>query len=173
MANNKTKNRMIANLLALATDLIFIVPSMYTVVLANEINSEQSTQDTLATKELPIYSELDNSTRFAKQEKLAQEALVVIQQKYGSKDSMIVDVALILIGIGAGYRSSQTIRSMIAANKGVLTRVIRNAIYNALRISISAAFLDVALTIIGTSLGWVIAKAADLADGRNDNYIFA
>lgn len=97
---------------------------------------------------------------------------------YNSVDSVgtILDTALVAVTGGAALTSGYAARKIIKTHRGVITRVVRKQLLKHVG-SFSKGFistaLDVALTAGGTSVGELIAKGLDRADGRRDGYVFA
>lgn len=88
----------------------------------------------------------------------------------------VIDVALIAIGLWGTGKSVAVVRNLIRNNRRNITRVVESAIMKRIGVGVGGLLLagiDVALTIASTSLGWMIAKGMDIADRRNDGYIYA
>lgn len=87
------------------------------------------------------------------------------------------DVAIIAISGGMGAFSTIAARNYIRSiiGKEVSRRIARKltAYVGSAVAGLFTSSLDIALTIVGTSLGGIIAEAMDRVDGKNDGYVFA
>lgn len=86
-----------------------------------------------------------------------------------------IDIALIAAGIVSSGVAASQIKTILRANRTNITRVVEKTILAKVGISVGSvvgAAIDIALVIVGTSLGEIIAKGLDRVDGRNDGLIF-
>ncbi|EOE6380005.1 hypothetical protein ACKO6X_002805 [Enterococcus hirae] len=104
---------------------------------------------------------------------------VKLGKKWYNKRSNIataIDIALIAVGIGATAKTSSTVIKLIRANRKNITRTVERKIAKTLGKSAASwvgTAISIGLTLEGTSVGDLIAKGLDKADGRYDGYIFA
>ncbi|HFE9852817.1 hypothetical protein [Enterococcus faecalis] len=104
---------------------------------------------------------------------------VKLGKKWYNKRSNVataIDVALIAVGIGATAKTSSAVIKLIRSNRRNITRTVERKIAKALGKNAASwvgTAINIGLTIGGTSIGDLIAKGLDKADGRYDGYIFA
>lgn len=98
-----------------------------------------------------------------------------------SNVSKAIDIAIIAISCGKSLVGMKAIKAFIKANRKKLIKTVEKELLKLIGTTASAvvpAALDVALTLIGSSIGGLIAKALDYADPwlkrgyvRNNGYI--
>lgn len=98
-----------------------------------------------------------------------------------SNVSKAIDIAIIAISCGKSLVGMKAIKTFIKANRNKLIKTVEKELLKLIGTTASAvvpAALDVALTLIGNSIGDLIAKALDYADPwlkrgyvRNNGYI--
>lgn len=84
---------------------------------------------------------------------------------------------LIVLGLGLANASANTVKAIIRNNKRNITRVAENIIVAQIGITTvrgkALAAIEIALALVGTSAGGIIAEGMDRVDGKNDNYLWA
>ncbi len=88
----------------------------------------------------------------------------------------VFDVGLAIYTGGVSIFSATAIKKAISANRGAMTRTLRSLIIKHVGTvagHLAGTALNVAMTVVGFSLGGAVAYGADLADGRLDGYVWA
>lgn len=88
----------------------------------------------------------------------------------------VIDVGLIVIGLGTAASSTAAVRKLIRNNRTNITRMVEKQILAKVGIGVGglvSSMINIALTLAGTSIGGVLAEGLDRADRKNDNYICA
>lgn len=84
----------------------------------------------------------------------------------------VIDVGLIVLGLGLANSSVNTVKAIIRKNKRNIARVTENVIVAQIGITTvrgkALADVEIALALAGTSVGGLIAEGLDRVDGRND-----
>ena len=94
--------------------------------------------------------------------------------------SRIIDAVLLVISVGKTYMATRALKTFLKRNKNKVIRQIRGKIMSLFGKTVSKALpqiINVALTLLGTTIGELIAKAIDYADKwwgytRNNGYLF-
>lgn len=86
-----------------------------------------------------------------------------------------LDVAIIATGIGAGVRTGQALTKLLKTSAGqTLSRTLRGQIqklFGSRGVAIFAGALDIAMVVGGNSIGNMVAKGLDWADGNKNGYV--
>mgnify|MGYP003424651012 FL=1 len=86
-----------------------------------------------------------------------------------------IDVAAVIAGVGFAAKTSSTVIKLIRANRTKITRVVEAKIASMLGKSVASwvgTAISIGLTIGGTSIGDLVARGLDYADGNYDGYVF-
>lgn len=86
-----------------------------------------------------------------------------------------IDVAAVIAGVGYAAKTSSTVIKLIRANRTKITRVVEAKIASMLGKSVASwvgTAISIGLTIGGTSIGDLVARGLDYADGNYDGYVF-
>lgn len=92
----------------------------------------------------------------------------------------MIDIALIAISLGKTYFAKGALKKLLQRNKFRIVRILSKTLKRILKsraAKIISGAMAVTMTVFGTSLGDIIARALDYADGwwgykRNNGYIF-
>ena len=88
---------------------------------------------------------------------------------------VVIDVAAVIAGVGFAAKTSSTVIKLIRANRTKITRVVEAKIASMLGKSVASwvgTAISIGLTIGGTSIGDLVARGLDYADGNYDGYVF-
>ena len=87
-----------------------------------------------------------------------------------------IDVALIVIGVGVSAYQGYALKKYLKDNGRKWAKTVTPVVMKYVGISIGSALstvINIALTLVGTSIGGLIAYGLDVVDGRLDGYIYA
>lgn len=89
----------------------------------------------------------------------------------------VIDAGWIVLGLGLANASANTVKAIIRNNKRNIARVAENVIVAQIGITTvrgkALAAIEIALALVGTSAGGIIAEGLDRVDEKNDNYLWA